>query len=137
MYWGRPFIFRAAIAYVVSSLLLIVPFVVWNPEGFITATTLFYLTYHQSGDNSSLWYIMPGIIQQLLVVCGPILSVLVVVWFTRTRQHSLVSAMAAAFCCYAIFMAFSKLTHMNYLWSVYPLACVAVPLMMSKLVDSE
>ena len=51
---------RLAAAFFVTTLAVILPFFVWNPAAFFSATTLFYLTQHAGGDSTSFSFFLPS-----------------------------------------------------------------------------
>jgi hypothetical protein len=130
MYWGRPFLLKSVMAYLLTMLLMLGPFLLADWQSFLASTTLFYLSYHQAGDNSSLWFFLPPALQTLFTYLGPLLAVASVLYFKRQQPNLLLASLSAAFSSYAIFMAFSKMTHLNYLWAVYPLGCLALVLLL-------
>lgn len=131
MLWGQRGFFPVLFGYAISALLITLPFLLWNPEAFASATFLYYLTHHAGGDDTSLWFFLPDLLQTPFLLLG-LVATLGTIWhFARTR--TLAGALAATFACYAIFMAFSKMTHLNYLWGVFPLGCAALALFMQNL----
>jgi len=115
---------RLMVAYLGTSLLTILPFAAAAPGDFVSATILYYLTYHAGGDDTSLWYALPSFLKGVFLVGGSLASVGVLVLLARPGRGRVVDAMLAAFAGYAVFMAFGTMTHLNYLWSVLPLGCV-------------
>ncbi len=115
-----------ALGFLLSSSLLLVPFVLWNPEGFFSATILYYLTHHAGGDDTSLWYYLPPLGQHLLFVLSPLLTIAYTAIFSRRYRGDLFRLAAVCFNGYLVFIAFSKMSHFNYYWTVYPLVCLAL-----------
>ncbi len=104
--------------------LLVLPWALWQPSHFVSATALFYLTHHAAGDDSSLWYFLPPLLQTPFRICGLAL-VGWIVWRARAVR-SLAALAGLGFAAYAVFSAFNNMSHLNYLWGVYPLGCVAL-----------
>ncbi len=120
---------RVLVGYLGTSLLVIVPFAAAAPGNFLSATILYYLTYHAGGDDTSLWYALPSFLKGVFLVGGIVASVGVLGLLARPGRGRVVDAMLAAFAGYTVFMAFSRMTHLNYLWSVLPLGCVLLALL--------
>lgn len=130
---GQEGFWKFCIAYALTSVLVMSPFVVADPQAFLSATILFYLTNHGVGDNTSLWFFLPALLQKPFLWLGYLLTLLMIPVFVRRGRGDLVDVMSAVFASYLVFMAFSKMTHLNYLWSVYPLGCVAFALLLARL----
>ena len=120
-----------------TTLVLVLPFLLWNPEPFITATLLYYLTLHQAGDNTSLWFFLPAVWQTPFLVLGGVLTLATVALASWRRSLGLVWPLAVAFCAYAVFIAFNKMSHLNYLWGVYALGCAALGLSLAGQSEDE
>lgn len=127
--WGRKDLWNMTAGYALSCAVLVLPFVAWHPEGFISSTILYYLTHHSDGDMTSLWYFLPSSARSVFVMTGMILAVASIRVFNLPGQKNLVGCLAGAYASYVIFMAFSKMTHLNYLWGVLPLGSLALALM--------
>jgi hypothetical protein len=126
MLMGRRELLPLLCGYLIASAALILPFLLWHPEGFISSTILYYLTHHVGGDITSLWFFLPKWAQSPFLIIGLVATVVIIGLFAKRGRTDLASAMAGAYASYAIFMAFSKMTHLNYLWGVLPLGCVAL-----------
>jgi hypothetical protein len=130
--WGRPGAGRLLVAYVATSVALIVPFVVPNPGLFLSSTILFYLTAHAAGDDTSLWFVLPEALRVPFRIVGYLLSAGCVGWMVRRRADDLLTPLTLAFTAYGIFIAFASMIHLNYLWGIYPLGCVALAVHASR-----
>ena len=122
---------RVALAYVATAGLVVLPFVFWDPERFATSTVLYYLTHHRGGDNTSLWFFLSPAWQTPLLVLGGVLAVACLALARWRHALGLAWPLALAFCSYVIFVAFNKMSHLNYTWGVYALGCAALGLMLS------
>jgi hypothetical protein len=123
---------RVMAGYLVAASLIIGPFFVMNPGAFVSSTVLYYLTNHATGDNTSLWYFLPELIQGSFLLAGPLLAGAVLVVLSRLGREPTLGAILASFCSFAVFMAFSQMTHLNYMWGVYPLGCLALAILSEK-----
>jgi uncharacterized membrane protein len=124
--WGRPGAARLLIAYLSTSVALIVPFVLPNPGLFLSSTVLFYLTAHAGGDDSSLWFALPGALKPTFRIVGYLLTAGCVGWALRRRGDDLLAPLTLSFAAYAVFVAFGTMIHLNYIWGIYSLGCVAL-----------
>ena len=113
--------------FVLASILLILPFVAWNPDGFISATIFYYLSHHQGGDMTSLWFFLPEPLKPAFLLAGIVLALACIPLFNPNRKN-LAGSMAGVFASYTLFMAFSKMTHLNYFWAVLPVGSIALAL---------
>ena len=124
---GRPRDLRIFCLWAIGvALAIIVPFVVWSPSGFLSATILYYLTYHAGGTNTSLWYFMPDPLKTPLLIVGAGLVLYVLYRAFRAKAAPLATPLTLAFVAQLLFAAFNRMTHLNYVWSVYALGCVAL-----------
>lgn len=125
--YGKPGFKRLLTAYCVTSLAFVLPMFLRNPELFTSSTLLFYFAYHGEGDTSSLWYYLPRSVRPWFTLAGICASSGLVVGALRHRSERGVGWPLVLSCvAYLVFVAFSKMIHLNYLWSIYPLACVAL-----------
>ncbi len=113
------------------SLGIILPFVVWDPSAFVSATVLFYLTNHGGGDSTSFWFLLPPSIRPLFLWLGVGISVGIVLLGLRSHRIDeefldVPRVMRLAFVSYVVFIAFNKMVHLNYLWSIWAVGCVAL-----------
>ncbi|MBM2845183.1 MAG: hypothetical protein HW407_495 [Bacteroidetes bacterium] len=115
----------------VTAACLLLPFVLWDVQGFFSATVLYYLTHHATGDNTSLWYFLPEGLQTPFLIVGGVLILLAPVYQSRIKNHDLGFAITIAFVAYVLFVSFNKMTHLNYLWGVYPLGVISLVVQMS------
>ena len=128
MLYGHKTVWHFLAGYIIACTVIILPFLLWHPEGFISATILYYLTHHKGGDFTSLWFFLPELVQPIFLIIGILLTIATIFTFSRRGHIDLVSCMAGSYASYAIFMAFSKMTHLNYLWAVLPMGCIALTL---------
>ena len=126
MLYGHKSLWHFLSGYIITCTTFILPFLLWHPEGFISATILYYLTHHEGGDFTSLWYFLPKLAQPAFLIIGILLTFASIFVFTKKGKIDLVSCMAGSYTSYAIFMSFSKMTHLNYLWAVLPMGCIVL-----------
>ena len=131
----RPGFWKFSIAYALTGVAVVLPFLLWDPQAFLSATILFYLSFHSVGDNTSLWYFLPEILQAPFLWSGYLATLVTIFLFIRRKTADWVDVMAAAFASYLVFVAFSKMSHLNYLWGVYPLGCAAFAILLGRLSD--
>jgi len=135
--WGKQGVWKFSFSYAITAAAILLPFVLANPEAYLSATILFYLSNHSVGDNTSLWFFLPQLLQTPFMLVGYAGTLFTLALFLRRSNPQWVDVMAAVFCCYLVFMAFSKMTHLNYLWSVYPLGCAAYVLLLHRVTYGE
>ena len=128
---------RFILGFIVTCAICVLPFLFWNPEGFLSATILYYLTHHQGGDVTSLWFFLPKLIQPAFLWFGLGLSITSIIFLYRKTgakaRGNLPMLAVVIFSSYVIFMGFSKMSHFNYYWCVYPLFCYALAARWSSL----
>lgn len=124
--WGRSGWWKVTLAYVAASAAIVLPFVLLNPALFLSSTILYYLTVHAPGDFSSLWFFLPGALKTPFRVIGYLLTAGSVGWAIRRRADDLLTPLSLAFVAYMVFVAFSNMIHLNYIWGIYPLGCAAL-----------
>jgi len=105
---------------------VILPFVIWGPAAFLSATILFYVAHHAPGDNTALFHYLPSGLRLPYQLLGFALTAITAVWGARRPGASAWTPLAAGFAAYVIFIAFGRMSHLNYLWSVWPLGCAAL-----------
>lgn len=130
--WGRPGMLKLLIAYAATSVALTLPFVLPNPGLFLSSTVLFYLTAHAGGDDSSLWFTLPGALKPVFRTIGYLLTAGCVAWALRRRGDAVLTPLTLAFVAYTVFIAFGTMIHLNYMWGIYPLGCVALAVHASR-----
>lgn len=127
--WGRQSR-RLLVAYLATSVALVGPFVLADPGRFVSSTILFYATNHADGDDTSLWFLLSPALRPWFTLLGA-LSTLVVLSLAKFRRSlGLAWPMALTFSAYVVFIAFNKMTHLNYLWGVYGLGCCAFAILL-------
>ena len=118
---------RAAVTgFALVSSIVLLPFILWHPAGFLSATFLFYATHHAAGDTTSLWYYLPEALRFPFQLLGGLVTLAVALsplWSESDDQRDLLRAMVVAT---LVFLAFSTMIHLNYQFAVVPLACVAL-----------
>lgn len=128
MLHGKSSLWHFLCGYILACITFILPFLLWHPEGFISATILYYLTHHEGGDFTSLWFFLPEQIQPVFLASGIILTLASILVFSKRGEMNLAGCLAGCYASYVIFMSFSKMTHLNYLWAVLPMGCIALAL---------
>jgi Glycosyltransferase family 87 len=116
----------ALLGFVATSSIVLLPFVLWDPAGFLSATLLFYVAHHAGGDTTSLWYYLPGALRLPFQALGAVATLGVALWPLVSRsedQRDLLRAMVVAA---LLFLASSPMIHLNYQFAVVPLACVVL-----------
>lgn len=116
--------------FILACGVFILPFILWHPEGFLSSTILYYLTHHQEGDFTSLWSFLPTVLKTPFLLTGFLFTILSIAIVGMRGNQRLVACIAGIYTSYVIFMAFSKMTHLNYLWGVFPLGCIALAIAM-------
>lgn len=129
MLYGHRSLWRFLVGYIMACSIFILPFLLWHAEGFISATILYYLTHHEGGDFTSLWFFLPKIIQPVFTLLGIALTLASILLFGKRGKLDFVGCMAGSYASYVIFMSFSKMTHLNYLWAVLPMGCIALTIL--------
>jgi hypothetical protein len=112
--------------FVLACCVFILPFIIWHWQGFLSSTILYYLTHHQEGDFTSLWSFLPAWLQTPFLLGGLVITLVAIISFAKRGNHQLIACIAGSYASYVIFMSFSKMTHLNYLWGVFPLGCVVL-----------
>lgn len=121
------------LGYVLASVAFIFPFFLWHPSAFLSSTILYYLTFHSLGDTTALWFYLPEWLKTPFFIFGIISTGLILLLARYNRSQSNLSwPLSITFCAYVAFIAFSKMSHLNYLWSVYGLGCVAIASLMAQ-----
>jgi uncharacterized membrane protein len=117
---------RALLGFAATTAIVLLPFVVWNPAGFFSATVLYYLTHHAAGDTTSLWYYLPIGLRRPFLLLGGLAILGVVLWPLRTKRDDPRDLLRAIVVATFLFIAFNKMIHLNYQFVLVPLACVAL-----------
>lgn len=130
--WGRPG-WRAFIGgYLTTAGIVIIPFILAGPEEFFSATVLFYLVHHAQGDTTALYPYLPPAWRLPHQIVGFLATMAVVAIPVRWRQEPAWAPMLAGFTAYLVFIAFGRMSHLNYLWSVWPLGCGALAVLLAR-----
>lgn len=108
-----------------TVLAVILPYILWNPQAFLSATILFYMTDAQ-GDDSAMYFFVPENLQSLFLIAGYLIVFAFMVRTILRRHMTIVGLVASCFIAFALFIAFSKMDHPNYLLSIAPLGCLAL-----------
>lgn len=130
----RPAAIFATVFTLVSGV-VILPFVAWDPQAFVSATILYFLTSQGAGDSTSLWYFLPDALKTPLLVIGGVWIGILFIRFFMKRAPTAVDTMQYAFLTYVSFIAFNKQTHLNHLWSIFAMGCIALIVMAFAAVD--
>jgi hypothetical protein len=125
-YWPRPerWRFVGALAAVVAA--FIVPFAIWNGAAFLSATILFYLTLHAPGDDTALWHFVPEWARVPFTLAGVAAMAWLFVKRARARESTVRELLRTCVLLDLVFLAFSRMMHLNYLLAVLPLGAVAL-----------
>jgi hypothetical protein len=124
--YGKPGFLRLALAYALTALALVLPYVLWDWQLFISSTVLFYLTHHSVGDDTALWFFLPASLRPAFSALGYLTTLTLALWSVRKRDGDVLWPMALGFASYMTFIAFARMTHLNYIWGIYPLGCLAL-----------
>lgn len=130
--WGRPELRRLLGGYLLASAAVILPFVAWGPAEFLSATVLFYLVHHARGDTTALYPYLPAALRLPQQVLGFLLTALTACLPARRARGDLGAPLGAGFAAYVVFIAFGRMSHLNYLWSVWPLGCAALAVALAR-----
>jgi hypothetical protein len=125
-FWRRPDRWKFVGAMVLTFLAIMLPYVLWNPGAFLSATVLYYLTEHASGDGTALYYYLPTQIQPFFLIAGYLLVLWLLYRSISNKTLTLLDTVGNSFVIFAIFIAFSKMAHLNYVLSVLPVGGVAM-----------
>ena len=125
-YWRKPERWKFLIPMVATFVVVMLPFVLPNPGAFLSATILFYLTFHASGDDTALYYFLPASLQPIFQIIGYAAVIVFIFWAGRRRSLGLTGVIAICFISDIVFTAFNRMAHLNYLWGVAPLGAVAL-----------
>jgi len=125
-FWRRPERWKFLIPMFAVILAVIVPYVLKDPSAFLSATILYYLTEHAQGDSTALWFTLPAAIKPLFQIVG-YSSVVALIGYAATRKSfGLPGALAICFVAGAVFVAFNRMAHLNYIWAIAPIGAVAL-----------
>lgn len=124
-----------SLAFVAAAGAVILPFVVWDPGAFVSSTILYFLTSQGAGDDTSLWYFLPSPLKGPLLAAGAIWIGATFIRFLMKRAPTIEETMQYAFLTYIAFIAFNKQTHLNHLWSIFTMGCIALIVMGYQAVD--
>jgi uncharacterized membrane protein len=103
-----------------------VPFALWNGAAFVSATILFYLTLHASGDDTALWHFLPEWARVPFTLAGLVAMAWLFVKQARARESSVRELLRTCVLLDFVFLAFSPMMHLNYLLAVLPLGAVSL-----------
>lgn len=125
-FWRRPDRWKFLGPLIVVFFATMLPYVLSNPSAFISATVLYYLTEHARGDSTALWYTLPKSIQSLFQIVGYAAVVGIACYWASRKGFGILGALAICFISGAVFVAFSRMAHLNYVWAIMPLGSVAL-----------
>jgi len=120
--------FQFIAGFALASLVLVLPFLLYDYKSFLSATILYYLTHHKGGDSTSLWFYLPEVLQGVFLILSPLLTFIFTVYFSWRSQGDLSKLVSICFIAYCLFIAFNKMSHFNYYWGIYPLVCIPLAL---------
>jgi hypothetical protein len=130
--WRRPGWGALVLGTVAGAGAILAPYLIWDAERLLSSTILFYMVNHAGGDDTSLWFALPAVIQPWFQAAGLVLVAGTVAAAVPARRGSLLAPLTVGFLAYLAFIAFNRMTHLNYLWGIYPLGCVALVLGMMR-----
>lgn len=87
---------------------------------------LFYLTHHAAGDGTSLWFFLPAAWKTPFRIIGLVSTLLVAFRGRRAPPWDLSWPITVTFIAQVTFVATNVMSHLNYVWGVYPLGCLAL-----------
>lgn len=108
---------------------IILPFVAWNPSAFWSSTILYFMTAKHEGDNTALWYFLPETLKAPFLVVGGLWIGAVFLAFLLRREPTVADTIRFSFLTYVVFIAFNRQSHLNHLWSIYAMGCLALVLL--------
>lgn len=108
---------------------IILPFVLWDPPAFWSSTILYFMTAKHAGDDTALWYFMPEPLKAPFLIVGGLWIGAVFMAFLLRGRPTVADTIRFSFLTYAVFIAFNRQSHLNHLWSIYAMGCVALVLM--------
>ncbi len=111
--------------YATVALAFLLPFAAVDPAHFFSATILFYLSNHAGGDNTAGWFFAPNRFQPWFLGLGYLATAAVWLFFSR-RCRTATHAASVGFGTWLMFMAFSKMIHLNYIWGGLAPGCVGL-----------
>lgn len=124
--WRKPerWKFIGAMAFTFFAIML--PYIIWNPPAFLSATILYYLTEHSLGDGTALYHYLPTQIQPIFLLAGYILVAWLLYRSITNKSLTLLDTVGNSFIIFTLFIAFSKMAHLNYLLSILPVGGIAM-----------
>ena len=97
----------------------LLPYVLQDPEYFLSSTIVFYMVMHGMGDSTAIYSELAPSIRPWWSALGVLLSALVVILPNRVRP-SLHHACVLGAMGYVLFVAMNRMTHLNYLVGILP-----------------
>ena len=119
---GRKFI----MPHLITISVILLPFILWHPRGFLSSTILYYLSYHAGGDSTSLYFFLPSLIKPVFQYAGAFAVLFILIYGIRNHKPCVSHPLGLSFVSYIIFTAFNKMIHLNYIWGIYCLGCTAL-----------
>lgn len=102
------------------------PFVLWNPAAYLSATILLYLTLSHPGNETSLYYFLPDFLKTPFLVVGALALLIYLGRQFLRPKGELSRPIGIAFSAALLFIAFGKQIHGNYLWAIYGWGCAVL-----------
>jgi len=109
--------------FVLGTLLTLGPFLFMSPNDFVSSTILFYVVQHGMGDSTAIYSHIPASLQSVWTATGVVGSV-AMVSFANRKDPTLVKACVLGAMAYVFFVAMNRMTHLNYLVAVLPIAAL-------------
>jgi hypothetical protein len=125
-YWRSPVRWKFFLPMLATIAVVIFPYLLSDPSAFVSATILYYLTEHVRGDSTAAWYFLPAGLQPIFQVVGYGGVLAIIFWASRRKSFGLLGALAICFIASAVFVAFNRMAHLNYIWAIAPLGSVAL-----------
>jgi hypothetical protein len=120
---------RLIAGYVLGSCVVVLPWFAANPATFISSTLLFYANVHGDGDSTAIWFHLPRVLKRVVSVLQIVGTGGIVFLALKLRGEDRKDALWPITLSYAAFMFFTctaPMSHLNYLWTDYGLACLAL-----------
>jgi len=127
--------FVAAGAATVAGVVL--PFVLWDPEAFLSATILYYVTVHAGGDSSSLWFFLPDALKGPFLLLGLLIVASLCLWTLVRYRSDLTLVVRMACLAWLVFCAFNVMTHLNYIWAIWAVASASFAIDLCRTTRTE
>lgn len=111
------------LGFIAGASCVILPFLLYDPEHFVSSTILFYIVQHGMGDSSSIYFYLPSMFKPFWNIGGMLFSIGISA-FLAMRAQNIPSVMAITSLGYILFIGVNRMSHVNYLIAVLPLAMI-------------